>query len=268
MADTLEELREKVAISCRILSMMGLVKEIFGHVSARIPGTQEAFIRCRGAVEEGLPYTPVDLIQRVDLEGRGEGIATFGEVAGERYEIPGEFPIHGEILKARPEVGCVIHAHPPGVLLCSLGGVELRPIFGAYDPFASLLALGGIPVYPRSCLIENRQLASSMMAVMSGKNVCVLRGHGIVVAGRTVEEATIRAIKLESLARVTWELAKAGKQAPEMLWEDVESFTSRAVDLTSRADFIEWIWKHYVRMLKEGRSLPNDLDMAVPGLMG
>jgi len=55
MADTLGELREKVAISCRILAMMGLVKEIFGHVSVRIPGTQEAFIRCRGAVEEGLP---------------------------------------------------------------------------------------------------------------------------------------------------------------------------------------------------------------------
>jgi len=209
----------------------------------------------------------VDLIQRVDLDGRGEGIATFGEKTSELYEIPGEFPIHGEILKVRPEVGCVIHAHPPGVLLCSIGGVELRPIFGAFDPFASLLALGGIPIYPRSCLIENRQLAASMMAVMSGKNVCVLRGHGIVVAGRTVEEATIRAIKLESLARVTWELAKAGKQAPEMLWEDVESFTSRTVDLTARADFMEWIWKHYVRMLKEGHSLHNDLGMAVPGLM-
>jgi len=267
MVDTLEELREKVAISCRILAMMGLVKEIFGHVSVRIPGTQEAFIRCRGVVEEGRPYTPVELIQRVDLDGRGEGIAIFGEKSDELYEIPGEFPIHGEILKARPEVGCVIHAHPPAVLLCGIGGVELRPIFGAFDPFASLLALGGIPIYPRSCLIENRQLASSMMAVMSGKNVCVLRGHGIVVTGRSVEEATIRAIKLESLARITWELAKAGKQAPEMLWEDVESFTSRSVDLASRADFIQYIWKCYVRMLKEGHSLPEDMDMAVPGLM-
>ena len=65
MADTLEELREKVATSCRILAMMGLVKEIFGHVSVRRPGTQEAFVRCRGAVGEGLPYTPVDLIQRL-----------------------------------------------------------------------------------------------------------------------------------------------------------------------------------------------------------
>jgi ribulose-5-phosphate 4-epimerase/fuculose-1-phosphate aldolase len=39
MADEVAALRRKVALSCRILAMMGLVKETTGHVSARVPGT-------------------------------------------------------------------------------------------------------------------------------------------------------------------------------------------------------------------------------------
>ena len=47
MADDAGELRRKVALSCRILAMKGLVRETTGHVSARIPGTAEMFIRGR-----------------------------------------------------------------------------------------------------------------------------------------------------------------------------------------------------------------------------
>src|SRR5262247_3570503 len=49
MADPIEELREKVAVSCRILAMEGMVDEILGHVSARIAGGDEMWIRCRSS---------------------------------------------------------------------------------------------------------------------------------------------------------------------------------------------------------------------------
>ena len=140
MEEPLEELRSKIALSCRILAMMGLVKEITGHVSARIPGSEEMFIRCRGVDEYGLPFTTVDSVQRVDLEGNGPDASRCGQMRQVNYEVPAEFPIHGEILRARPEMSCVIHAHPPGILLCGMAGVELRPIFGAFDVDAMLLA--------------------------------------------------------------------------------------------------------------------------------
>ena len=41
MADDVEHLRYQVATACRILGMLGLVRESTGHVSARIPGTDE-----------------------------------------------------------------------------------------------------------------------------------------------------------------------------------------------------------------------------------
>ena len=105
MADELDELRWKVAASCRILGMQGLVRESTGHVSARIPGTDEMFVRCRGGDERGLMFTDVDNVRRVDFDGEGPGM-------GDRHARPNETPIHGEIYRAYPEVQAVVHAHP------------------------------------------------------------------------------------------------------------------------------------------------------------
>ncbi len=49
-----EEAREKVALSCRILVMEKLAVETFGHVSARLPGSDEILMRCRGNNERGV----------------------------------------------------------------------------------------------------------------------------------------------------------------------------------------------------------------------
>src|SRR4051812_28978313 len=71
MADQLEELRSKVALSCRILALTGLMRDTLGHVSVRIPDSDEMFIRCRGEVESGLLFTTLDDIRRVNFEGKG-----------------------------------------------------------------------------------------------------------------------------------------------------------------------------------------------------
>ena len=169
MQDPLEELRSKVALSCRILAMMGLVKEITGHVSARIPDSDQMFIRCRGVDEYGLPFTTTEAVQQVDFDGDGPNASRFGRMREVNYEVPAEFPIHGEILRARPEVNCVIHAHPPGILLCGIADVELRPIFGAFDPDAMLLAEQGIPIFPSSRLITSSEIAAPLVTVMGEK---------------------------------------------------------------------------------------------------
>ena len=101
MQEPLEELRSKVALSCRILAMMGLVKEITGHVSVRIPGSDQMFIRCRGVDEYGLPFTSTEAVQPVDFDGDGPDASRFGRMRDVNYEVPAEFPIHGEILPHR-----------------------------------------------------------------------------------------------------------------------------------------------------------------------
>ncbi len=244
-ADALEELRAKVAMSCRILAMVGVVHDILGHVSARVPGSDEMLIRCRGDDEFGVAFTGPSAIRRLDFDGRGPGLG------GDHVPVS-ELPIHGETYKARPEVGCVIHAHPPGVLLCGIAGLELRPVYGAYDPGGMQLALDGIPVFPRSVLISRPELARPMLEVMGDKPLVVMRGHGVTVTGRSVEEATIRTIHLERLARVCWHLATKGP-LPTISPEDVEDFGRRGRTPAAGSRSEEWVWRSYARLVEEGR---------------
>jgi ribulose-5-phosphate 4-epimerase/fuculose-1-phosphate aldolase len=239
MIEMLEELREKIALSCRILAREGLVDGILGHVSVRIPGTEEMLIRCRGDEENGVLYTQSDAVRRVDFEGNGLDLLG-------KYHVPKELPIHGEIYKLRPDVGCVIHAHPPEAMICGITQLEFRPVFGAFNIPAMKMALEGIPVFPRSYLVTRPELAIPMIEMMSDKNICLMKGHGITVTGKTLEEATMRALNFNILAKVTLQVAMTGKEAPSISQEDMDELP----DLGSTFNDY-WGWRYYVKKLQE-----------------
>jgi ribulose-5-phosphate 4-epimerase/fuculose-1-phosphate aldolase len=96
-----------------------------------------------------------------------------------KYYVPKELPIHGEIYKSCPNVSCVIHAHPPDALICGITDLEFRPIFGAFNIPAMRMALEGVPVFPRSCLITRQDLAHEMMQAMGDKNICLMKRFGL-----------------------------------------------------------------------------------------
>jgi ribulose-5-phosphate 4-epimerase/fuculose-1-phosphate aldolase len=239
MAEPTEELREKVAVSCRILAMEGLVDDILGHVSARIPGTDAMWIRCRSLQEEGVRYTKFDAIRQTNFDGKGPH-------KGEQYQVPNELPIHGEIYKKRSDIGCVIHAHPKEVLICGITELELRPIFGAFNIRAMRMALEGIPVFPRSYLVNRPALATPMIEIMGEKSICLMKGHGITVVGKTIEETTVRALDFNVLARATLQVAQTGRKAQDISPDDI----AKLPDLGSTFNDT-WVWRYYARKLKE-----------------
>jgi 3,4-dihydroxyphthalate decarboxylase len=247
MKDTeLSALKKKVALSCRILAMQGLVKETTGHVSARVDD-EHIVIRGRGAEETALLFTTEADILLTHLDGK-----ILSEDAN--VGLPAEYSLHAEVYKARPEVGCVVHAHPPGILMCGLTDLELKPLFGAYDPSALKLAVEGVPVYPRSVTLTTPALGREMVDKMAGKDVCLLYGHGITSVADNVEEATVQAIKLESLARINWHARRNGdvRSIPP---EDIAHFTTR---IGSRRGG-NATWRYYVQLLEHQGILPREL---------
>src|SRR5262245_29493875 len=101
----LDHIKLLVAQSCRIMGKEDMTREPAGHVSARIPGTDHIVIKGRGEGEVALRYTTPDDLVICDLDGK--------KVDGrEDLNPPGETRIHTAILKARPEINCVIHVHP------------------------------------------------------------------------------------------------------------------------------------------------------------
>ncbi|WP_370415992.1 class II aldolase/adducin family protein [Streptomyces fradiae] len=207
--------RQLVSDACRVLAARGLADGILGHISLRMDDTT-LLVRCRGPRERGLHRTTPADIRLVDLDGRA---AAPGEL--DDWSVPNELPLHTEVLRARPDVRAVVHAHPPAVVAADLAGLALRPIVGAFDIPGARLAAGGVPVHPRGVLIRDRRLAREMVGALGERPAVLLRGHGLTSTGGSVPEAVLRAVSLDTLARLSLDIAQAGGTLRELPEEDL-----------------------------------------------
>jgi ribulose-5-phosphate 4-epimerase/fuculose-1-phosphate aldolase len=204
--------RRTVATACRIIAYRGLAEDVLGHVSVR--RADGLLIRCRGPRERGLLFTELDEVRLVDGDGMTDAPG---------YQAPNELFIHTEVLRGRSDVRAVVHAHPPAVVAADLAGLPLRPIVGAYNIPASRMAMEGIPTYERSVLVNSPELGAELAEALGDRPACVMRGHGIVTVGVSVQQAVSRAVAIDALARITLQ-ASIGGTAPEpMPAADIET---------------------------------------------
>ena len=228
---------ELVVLGCRVLAFRGLAEDILGHISARVSKT-EMVVRCRGPRERGLLFTDREDVHLVAIDREGDDLPG-------SFNLPNETPIHREVLRARPDVNAVVHVHPPAVVAADLAGLELRPVIGAYNIPAMHMAAAGIPVYPRAVLISRAELGREVAQVLGDKQACVLRGHGIVTTGESVEQAVVCALNLDALARITLLAANTGAPLPEVSQEDMALLP----DLGSSFN-VAHVWRHNVTRLQ------------------
>ncbi len=234
MAD-LAGTRLAIAQACRVLAHAGLAEDVLGHVSVRA-GPDSLLVRCRGPAERGLLFTTPDDIHQVGFDGPPS-------LPG-GYSVPSELPIHTETLRSRAAVTVVVHAHPPAVVTADLAGLALRPVVGAYNIPATAMARDGIPVYPRGVLIRRADLAGQMLAAMGEAPACVLRGHGVTTTGASIAEAVIRALNLESLARVVLGAAQAGGHPPDLTEADAAELPDLGSTLNEGS-----VWRYHLARL-------------------
>lgn len=241
---TLAALKRRIAIGCRILAHQGLAEDILGHIGARVDD-EHLLVRSRGPGERGLLFTIPDDVQLVTIAD--------GSCESPDYSPPNELPIHVELLAARPEVGSVVHAHPPEVIAADLAEVPLVPLVGAYHIPAAKLAADGIPTYRRGVLIRRADLARQMIEAMGDSSVCILRGHGITTAGATVEQAVGRALALDSLARMACRVRALGGTVRPLPDADLAELPDLGAGFNDTL-----VWRHYARRLDAaGLGLPT-----------
>jgi ribulose-5-phosphate 4-epimerase/fuculose-1-phosphate aldolase len=232
----LTELRTTIATACRILAQQDLAADVLGHVSVRLDADR-ILLRCRGLQDRGLLFTVAEDVRVVNLDGRGD--------LDGGYAVPNEFHIHTELFRARPALQAVVHAHPRDVMIADLAGVELRQVFGAYNIPASRLARQGVPVYPRSVLVRTPELGRAVAAAMGDSGACILRGHGIVTAGESVQQATLRALDVAELSRISKEVALLGGQPPALPDEDRAELPDLGPSFNDLSR-----WRHYAGRLE------------------
>ena len=202
-----DELRRLLVLGGKILVAEGQDDFTRGHISARLPDEQRFLMKPHSV---GLDEVTADSILTIDLAG--EVVAGSGRRHSEVY-------IHSEAYKARPDVQCVIHTHPPYAIALSATGRPMR----AYSQGGALFwnALG---VYGESIsLIRSAAMGAAVAEALGPHRAALLKNHGVVVAGATIEETVICALMLENAAKIQMIAEAAGDPAAEFPRDDIEN---------------------------------------------
>lgn len=223
------ELSEKLAISCNILAMEGHGNLTMGHVTVRRPGQNYLHMNPHDiGLEE---VTPGDTII-IDLEGN----QLFG--SGRNHS---EYPIHTEIYKMYLDINCVIHTHPFYSII--IGATE--GTIKAINHESSLFA--GIPIFAETTLlIRSTQLGQALARSLKGHHSLLMRNHGVVVTGTSIEEATIYAVLLEKAAKMQVTASQIGP-----LTTSTSEETTGKVEQVFYPKNIRNFWNYFVRKLKK-----------------
>ena len=152
--------------------------------------------------------------------------------------------------------------------MVGIADLEFLPLFGGYEPAALNIVLKGVPVFPRSITIQNKEIAAEMLRCMGDRDVLLMRGHGITVTGRSVETVLQQAVRFDRLARIMWEAAQSIPKVSPIPDEDLAQYTARRSgqqeprrerpDWGSAEGSENWGWNHYVALLENAIGLPDD----------
>jgi 3,4-dihydroxyphthalate decarboxylase len=234
----LDDMRTTIAQACRVLAVRGLAEGFLGHVSVRVDD-EHLLIRCRGPHERGLAFTVPEDVRLLDMQGGGD-------LDGDRYRPPNELALHTGILRARPDVRSVVHAHPASTVAADLAGLPVQPLLGAYDIPGAQLAAGGVPVYPRSVLISEPGLGEQVAAALDERPVVILRGHGLAAAAAAPERAVLDALAVDVLSRFALTIASAGGTPRPIPDDDLAALPDLGAGLQERT-----AWRHELARLPE-----------------
>src|SRR4051812_554397 len=197
------DVREQVAVANRVLARSGLASGVTasnGHASMRLPDAPDRFL-VKG---RGYPIDALALIQADDL--------VLCDLDGNRIEAPPgvsqcfEVKMHSCIYRERPEVQAVVHAHPRFVVAMSVVGTPLTPCCqeGAH------LVREPLPVYPHMRIVVTDDDGVAVVKTLGSGAAAILRGHGAVTVGATLQDAVMNMLYLEEQARMNWYVRALG----------------------------------------------------------
>lgn len=182
-----EALRRKLTNAGRVLTAQDQGDFVAGHVTVRLPDDPHRFYMKPATI--GLEEMTPDNIITIDLEG---------QKVGGTMPRHNEVFIHSEVLRARSDINCVIHTHAPHAVAFSSLGKELVPLNNEAGYFHKRL-----PVFSETTdLIVTPERGQAVARCMGQNTAVLLRNHGIVTAGRSIEEAVWIAVKLERACQV------------------------------------------------------------------
>ncbi|XP_014916657.1 alpha-adducin isoform X3 [Poecilia latipinna] len=170
-------LRCKLAAFYRLADLFGWSELIYNHLTIRVNSDQERFL----IVPFGLLYSEVTASSLVKIDLQGEIVDRGSTNLGVNQA---GFMLHSAIYAARPDVKCIVHIHTAAGAAVSAMKCGLLPI----SPEA--LSLGEVSYHDyHGILVDDEERGIIQKNLGPKSKVLILRNHGLVSIGETVEEA-------------------------------------------------------------------------------
>lgn len=175
----------QVAIGSRSLSLGGHDDFNQGQLSARLPGSDEFFIKA--ALVGFDECAPQDVLR-----------AKVDPAADRHPQLPPELVLHQAIYAARPDVNAIAHSHAPHTLVLGATDLEIRAV--SHD---GAMFEGRTPRFTlTSNTIVELEVAQAVAEALGSAPAALLRNHGGLTVGRSVRHAVVYAHLLERAARL------------------------------------------------------------------
>ena len=189
----------RMAQCCRQLAAGGLIAGRDGNLSVRL-GPDRVLVTPSGLIKSML--TAGDMVE-VGLAGRKR--------RGRRNPTS-ELDLHLRILSRRPDVGAVVHAHPPAATGFAVAGEEIP----ANVLPELILMVGRVPIVPYG-RAGTPELGDRVEPYLAEHDALLLANHGAVTMGKTLDQAWIRMETLEHVARIIMAARAIGEPKPVVL---------------------------------------------------
>jgi HCOMODA/2-hydroxy-3-carboxy-muconic semialdehyde decarboxylase len=194
------QLIEDLVAANRVLVDQGVL-DGWGHVSVRHPRDPNRYLLSRSRAPE---LVSTDDILEFDLDSN--------PVDAEGRSLYTERFIHGEIYKTRPDVMAIVHTHAPALIPFSITKVQLKPVY-----HRSAFVSAGIPVFEiresagmTDMLIRDKALGRALADTLGNHPAALMRGHGAVIVGPSIQRVVGRSIFLPLNATLQMQAAALG----------------------------------------------------------
>jgi len=177
-------LRRKIVDLARWMNDTGLNQGTSGNISARFEGRMLI-------TPSATPYEKMEpeMCASMPLEG------AYGSWEGP-LKPSTEWRFHLDILRAKPEVGAIVHTHSTYATTLAITGREIPACH------YMIAAFGGpsIPCAPYA-RFGTKDLSNHAIAALNDRTGCLLANHGMIATGANLDKAMWLAVELETIAK-------------------------------------------------------------------
>ncbi|HNP34681.1 MAG TPA: class II aldolase/adducin family protein [Woeseiaceae bacterium] len=191
-------LRDEVLTHALKLNSSGLNQGTSGNLSVR---ASDGFL----ITPSGVPYDELAAADIVYMSLDGDW----------KHDLQpsSEWRFHRDILRAKPDVNAVVHAHPTWCTALAICGMDIPAIhYMIAVSGGNSIRCAGYETY------GTEELSAAALKALEGRTACLLANHGMIATGPSLARAMWLAVEVETLARQYFNVLQLGK--PNLLPDD------------------------------------------------